>query len=750
MSAAQSVPEENPLPGRQHGFCTNFFAKGEAGQDFSKEEIKESHEIYKQLFIKNLGDCKYSRGCGDVIGTSPISMSNKKLEEFAELQRALTAGMSGVVRGYGKKDSWLRKALPLPPKVTSILERCSEFMSGLENVELPTGSFRPDVLITEDGELRICEVNARFTVNGFFTSSELTESFHTMSPSTALGSLPIGVVPSAQSLVKKVAERFDPNETLFYVVGDRASWKNAYDRSVIENLFNTLRKRNLPAPLIKFVKTKDLRAGDEPNSLVCMVDGAPEAFNQCILEVHQDQLLALPDPIMDGLLKLSVESRCLNPIWMILILHDKRNLGILRSLTPEELPDQKARALLKEKIITTMNISDIDGLRHLLGEGRPWPEATLVAKPCLEGKGEGILFEKDFETHEEFVKAVSAKADQMLGDEEEGQVYPYTVQTYIKQARFNVLCSPETDTMLTPKAWNIVAAFCCLDNNFLGVCTFRSCADDLVAIASGGMMILPAVDIPYAAPKYRHVGSTINDVQADKVRSTLINEGVALLNLDEPVSDAQNFTKFIKDGLGAELHEHSKEVGAVWSIEPKKNAMVQSQTADAFLPQTGAAFEPVPPRFFALSIVRADHGVGGYTSLASVEEAVNGLSAEDIDTLLNTSVQWKRPTEFAKDGMETTSAPVLMSKRRARVRGDIIVTDHLSDEDQKKFWGAYKRFYGILEDMCLKSAVNLPERSMILVDNQRFVHSRTSIIDPRRNLLRIRFDIPNLPEKHLL
>ena len=130
-----------------------------------------------------------------------------------------------------------------------------------------------------------------------------------------------------------------------------------------------------------------------------------------------------------------------------------------------------------------------------------------------------------------------------------------------------------------------------------------------------------------------------------------------------------------------------------------------------------------------------------------MEDAIKRLSDEDFDTLRNTMVRMKRPIEFQKDGMETTMAPVLFSKSRARIRGDIIMTDHLPECESEKFWKAYNHFYAQLEEMCYESARLLPERSMILMDNHRFVHARTRIKDWRRSLLRIRFDIPDLPEE---
>jgi len=277
---ADEANVQSPLrPSRIHGFCTNVFAKGEAGNGYSKKEIMDSHAALKEAFLSNAGTSKYA----DVVSPSPMTMPLTKLQEHGELQRALSAGLAGVFRSWGKEDSWLRKAHPLPPRATSLLARCAEFASGLPNVQLPIGSFRPDVLIGEDGRLQVCEINARFTINGYIITWQLAEGLHSLPSLTALGSLPLSVVPSTQSLVAALADRFDSNETLFVVIGREEM--NCHDIEMLDSVFGIHRKRNFRAPSIKFVHPKQLKAGVEPSSLVCMVDGndAPVAVNQCIL-----------------------------------------------------------------------------------------------------------------------------------------------------------------------------------------------------------------------------------------------------------------------------------------------------------------------------------------------------------------------------------------------------------------------------------------------------------------------------------
>ena len=73
-------------PSRIHGLCTNFFAKGEAGSDYSKEEIIDSHAVWKEAFLRNAGNSKRSLELADVKSPSPITVPRAKLEEIAELQ----------------------------------------------------------------------------------------------------------------------------------------------------------------------------------------------------------------------------------------------------------------------------------------------------------------------------------------------------------------------------------------------------------------------------------------------------------------------------------------------------------------------------------------------------------------------------------------------------------------------------------------------------------------------------------------
>ncbi|KAL3792817.1 hypothetical protein HJC23_002624 [Cyclotella cryptica] len=729
-------------PACSGGFCSNVFAT----QEISNDAIIASHAAFEKAYLDRVGCGADGMRCGLRMSPSPFLLPRAKLQEMADLQAVLSSALAAVLKSWGTPDSWLRRTMPLPKRATDVLLRCCEFTNGLPNTKLPIGCFRPDVLIGEDGRLQVCEINARFALNAFFLTLGCAEALHLAPSSSLLGSLGIGVVPSTQSLVTEIVKRFQPKETLFVIVGR----ERLNDLAVLEEMFHKHRG-DCDVPSVRYVHPNQLRGGKKQGSLVCVSDGkdAPETVKQCILELHQDELLRLSDSVLDGITALSVASCCLNPIWTILLCHDKRLLGVLRSLTSQELPDKEARRFLKKHIVPTTHLEDIESLKRIVLKERGLRDYTLVAKPCGLGKGEGIILEKDFddEMPSLFIDAVFDAATKIIEIAERGEVFPYIAQAFVCQKRFNVIRPPDQDSTLTPVAWHVVGTILCIDGQFLGPGIFRSSEKNIVALCNGGMILAPALSLPFVPSHLRFVGKTVNHVQTDKVRGALINHGLAMLFLDEAMSDSHEFAQFIQNDLGAVIHQHSSTVGSVWKIQPMNGGKARSHTSDAFLPHTDASFESCPPRFFALSVVHADRCCGGLLGLASVEEAIERLNKEDFDILRNTVVHWRRPDEFSKDALEDlVAAPVLFSRRRARLRTDIMETAHLSSRKERQFWDAYNRFYTHLDEMCHSSARLLPERTILLVDNQRFVHARTRIKGTHRLLLRIRFDFHETPE----
>ena len=164
-------------------------------------------------------------------------------------------------------------------------------------------------------------------------------------------------------------------------------------------------------------------------------------IEQCLLELHQEELFALPPPVFHALLDLSHAGRCWNDLRVILLVHDKRLLALLSGAHPTllegllaTLPCPQARArcrrILRECIVPTVSSVDVEKPQPLpetwLHLRSPPPFARfqeteamsvdedveseetphLMYKPHCSGKGQGIVDSRGHESLQAFVQSV--------------------------------------------------------------------------------------------------------------------------------------------------------------------------------------------------------------------------------------------------------------------------------------------------------------------------------------------------------
>jgi hypothetical protein len=98
------------------------------------------------------------------INQFPIFITQDQLEEFKKIHDAIYHGIKSVVNNYGK-DEQIQKTFNFPEKIKRILQ----IFDGInyENI----GTFRPDFIHEKDTrKIKICEINARFPLNGYLTT----------------------------------------------------------------------------------------------------------------------------------------------------------------------------------------------------------------------------------------------------------------------------------------------------------------------------------------------------------------------------------------------------------------------------------------------------------------------------------------------------------------------------------------------------------------------------------------------------
>lgn len=204
-----------------------------------------------------------------------------------------------------------------------------------------------------------------------------------------------------------------------------------------------------------------------------------ETIHQVGLELHQHELAALEPEMLR-----QISLRCFNDMRTILLVHDKRMLGIVR----QEIPQLVCRGVLTPAqaeclhrgIVETI-IPGSEPLRNLIdaSEAAPQLRSGYILKPIRSGKGDGIVFGDDV-TAEEWVSTLK------------GLVSPAVVPgvTCVVQRRvvprlYDLVLKSSVGSVRYP----LVGTYHVANGRLLGLGTWRASGGRIVAVCSGGSWI---------------------------------------------------------------------------------------------------------------------------------------------------------------------------------------------------------------------------------------------------------------------
>lgn len=730
------------------------------------------------------------------LSPSPMVIPFEEYDKMLNLQQALHFGITSILKLWWIGHPVVCSTLRIPNRLERILRSQNPIFG--EAVEL--GCYRPDILYDESGTMKVCEINARFTVNGYFLSVFLAESAlngifqplisdeaPTIAPIPSTLAFPRMLALKIRSACSDLPKLVDGKITICCIRGREPG----HDLDWLSLIMKDFHIHVIYASKDAF----EMKDGS-------LFVGA-EQVHFCVLELHQDELLGLSDEVLEAIMSLSIKGKCLNPLWSICLVHDKRLLSLLSRLPTllrhtglsTDHNDSLIKgsmnffSTLRKHLIPTIAV-DVEDIKMLLiGDDLTnsvltgLVSSSLVVKPALLGKGEGILLQKDFSTDEEFLNAIEqeySSLKHLLYDTSiDTKNKQLIVQPYLEnQTCFRILDEQlEIDSsMWDVRNWRCVGTLLCMDDQFYGPGMFRFSAADLIALTRGGIAVAPVhliSNLPSRCIQRIAVFEEINSQEyqsneldyfvGSELRKNLIKDGISILsskvcNPIGNVSMGKVLESFLIEKWNARLREPAPGKGPVWTISPVNQGVARSHQAEEFETHTDASYEYNPPRYFALAVKSCDKKGGGRSGFARVRDAINMLTDDEFDVLSTTMVRWDVPIEFRKSCNnlagghleEFIMAPVIMSRERARVRPDIMNVDHLSKDGKfspyYKFKQAFARFYGILQRCCNDSNCLLPEGTVLFLDNQRFVHCRTAIQDNSRELIRIRFDLEDRPE----
>ncbi|CAG8905878.1 unnamed protein product [Penicillium egyptiacum] len=197
---------------------------------------------------------------------------------------------------------------------------------------------------------------------------------------------------------------------------------------------------------------------------------------------------------------------------------------------------------------------------------------------------------------------------------------------------------------------------------------------------------------------------------------------------------------------------HSAERGWFWDVRPSPASFqshghqARSETMFRFEWHTDCSYEEQPPRFFALQVLQPDRCGGGTLSALNVDRLLTLLSPFARRWLSSYNYKITVPPEFIKTAGKRHIVGNLLAVNpggnpgsQLRFREDITVpltpnAGKALDELKEILYG------GAREETLHLTPQSLPQGSIIMMDNRRWLHSRNEVKDPKRHLRRVRWD----------
>ncbi|KAJ6187249.1 hypothetical protein N7519_002157, partial [Penicillium mononematosum] len=425
----------------------------------------------------------------------PILVNSKHQVQLENLNKALVKAITNIVsRWWTDTTARFPERMPLQPLEEKLLRWLeTQNMEAIRPFKKCCGSWRPDFLIDGDTDLgqgveafRICEINARFCWNGYMMSALGQQALLDMG--ICHDGISGGTDP--QKILDGLQRLYNPDMPLHLLKGE----EHGFDIHLYTHY-----AKNVLGQHIRFITPDDLRlvpcnqslygyklcclanpqrpVNEETTPFLNEAGEILEEIHQVGLELHQREILALDYEILQ-----QVSLRCFNDMRTLLLVHDKRMLGIVL----EELDSLVAKSILLPSEARLIN----QGICHTVLPGstqmtqfiekcrlQPSTKNGYILKPARGGKGEGIIF-GDKVTYESWMSHLEELTSPYLSPEGTTSV----VQRNIRQGKYDVLLRESVGVQSLP----LVGTYHSVHGEFLGIGVWRSSPGPVCAISHGG------------------------------------------------------------------------------------------------------------------------------------------------------------------------------------------------------------------------------------------------------------------------
>ncbi|MFW0737391.1 hypothetical protein [Flavobacterium sp. T12S277] len=372
----------------------------------------------------------------DSFANSSVVLHPEYNGEMDRLCAVLSKASKAIVLNYFE-DSRVRNYYQLDNDLEGILKKSN-------SQTYNQGFYRPDFLYDTNDQPKICEIGARYPLNGWMISyySQLihnrTNSHHEKAHTSGT---------DLENLIDDLSQQFAPHRKVALIHDDEKG----------SDIFNAQRElAKLDIELIS-AKPQDLIISN--NSIT--VNGV--AVSQFILEMDREELKKISPDVLDKLIE---ENSYFNDIRTLILIHDKRVLAVMYDAQiMQDYLSEEDYSFLKNYLIPSFVITDPAGCDAFTDT-----EQNLILKLNSGGRGIGAYVKSDC-THENWNTIVRENWDK------------YLIQHFVDQKEFN-------DTENNRQIY-LVGMLLCKDDKTYGSGIFRGSDESVVNVHQGRALIYP-------------------------------------------------------------------------------------------------------------------------------------------------------------------------------------------------------------------------------------------------------------------
>ncbi|BFM42406.1 hypothetical protein CFS9_10470 [Flavobacterium sp. CFS9] len=394
----------------------------------------DQQEKWNQLFFEYFQNINILGR--DAFANSSVVLSPEYNKPMDRLCAVLNKACTAIVLNYFE-DSRIRNYYQLEKDLEALLKKCN-------NQSYNQGFYRPDFLYDTNDQPKICEIGARYPLNGWMISYYLhliNNQTNEYKDQVAVGRTDL------KNLIDDLSHQFAPHKKVALIHDDEKG----------SDIFNA--QRELAKLNIELISAK-------PQELAIVKDaieanGVP--VSQFILEMDREELKKISPDVLDKL----IEENCyFNDIRTLILIHDKRVLAVMYDAgIMQDYLSKEEYLFLKEYLIPSFVITDPVECDEFTNTAQ-----NLILKLNSGGRGIGAYVKSDC-TDENWNTIVRENWNS------------YLIQHFVDQKEF--------DDAENNRQIYLVGMLLCKDDKSYGSGMFRGSDESVVNVHQGRALIYP-------------------------------------------------------------------------------------------------------------------------------------------------------------------------------------------------------------------------------------------------------------------